>query len=182
MATGIITSPTTWLVGTVITPQFMQSVMDNINNPGAVTFTGLQIDGTGNTNATVSSGAIQFPGRFISKNASTPTATANSGAGTGPTISFFSGSTDVAGQISVQTGTAPATSSVIVSIKLASGASRPSGAFAMIWPASATAAALSGTSQVWVNNPGTDWELRSGSAALAGSTTYVWNYIVVDRG
>jgi hypothetical protein len=178
MATGIITSPSSWVNGTVVTPSFLQNVMDNINFPGGVTFTGLQIDGTGDVNAVVSAGCIQFPSRLISKNASPPTAVANTGAGTSPSISFFSGSTDMAGQIIVQTGSGPTNNSIIATVKLSTGGSAPSGRWAVITPGNPAASAVAG---IWTDT-GADWVLRSGASALTAATTYIWNYIVVDRG
>jgi hypothetical protein len=60
MAVGPITNPATWLNGTVIQASFLQNVMDNINNPGNVTFSGLVVDGAGGVLASPTAGAITY--------------------------------------------------------------------------------------------------------------------------
>jgi len=61
MAIGIISSPSSWALGTVITPAFLQNVTDNINSWIAgtgSTFKSLQVDGTGGSASTQTSGTI----------------------------------------------------------------------------------------------------------------------------
>lgn len=141
---------------------------------------GLVIDGVGNVASTVAAGCIQLTGRLITKNATPPTFTTNTGAGTGPTIAFRGGSTDLAGEIFITTGSAPAISAIVVQVKLSTGGIRPNSCFVVITPSNANAAALSGNQMVYADQAG-DWEIRSGSTALAAFTAYNFMYMVIDR-
>jgi len=61
MAIGLITSPSSWALGTVITPTFLQNVTDNINglmNGTGPTFKALQVDGIGGNASTQTSGTV----------------------------------------------------------------------------------------------------------------------------
>lgn len=105
-----------------------------------------------------------------------PTVVAGTGAGTGPTLTVTAGSTDCKLQVTVLTGTGPAASTVFtLTYRTAATSTLTSGV--VFSAASATAAALTGTSAPWVSAEalGT-FTFRSGTVALAATTTYVWNF------
>lgn len=101
------------------------------------------------------------------------------GAGTTPTLSV-SGS-DVAGTISITTGSGPATSATVVTITFNTAYATAPRAV-IITPAGPNAAALSGAGQVYEDSASrlaTSFVLKVGSSALAGTTTYLFNYQVI---
>ena len=98
------------------------------------------------------------------------------GAGTSPSGSVVG--SDIGGQISVTTGTAPAPSSPILTITLAS-AILPAFYMVNLIPANANAAALTGASQVYMSISSGTLVLTSGATALTAATTYLWNYEVI---
>lgn len=112
-------------------------------------------------------------------NATASSIAGGTGAGTSPTVSV-SGN-DQAGVITVTTGTTPSGSAATVAT-ITLGATAPNAPKSILLsPANANAAALSGTTQVWADTPTattTAWTIKSGSAALAASTTYLWSYQV----
>lgn len=103
---------------------------------------------------------------------------AGTGAGTSPTVSVTG--TDSGGWISVLTGTAPATSSPVVTITFSTTyAAAPRSV--VLTPANSAAAALATTSQVFADQANittTTFVITSGSVALAATTTYKWAYTV----
>lgn len=110
---------------------------------------------------------------------SAPTFTAQTGAGTGPTITVDPISTDVDGKITVVPGVAPAASAVVVSLNFAvayGGAKVPR---IILQPASLAAAALSGAAQVYISGAdNTHANIAVGATPLVAATTYVWNYVI----
>lgn len=110
-----------------------------------------------------------------------PGHTADSGAGTSPTITFNTGAYDGAGTVIVTTGTSPAGSNAgIVTITFNNGTGYTNAPTSVVLtPANANAAALSGASQVYVPAPTTTYfVITSGTTALAASTTYRWNWYI----
>jgi hypothetical protein len=108
----------------------------------------------------------------------TPTIAAGAGAGTAPTVSVTG--TDVSGVIAVTTGTSPSASAVVatVSFSVAYG-STPKGV--LLTPCGINSAALSGAGTVYedqATRAAGSFALKVGSAALAESTTYLFNYRV----
>jgi hypothetical protein len=106
--------------------------------------------------------------------------TAGSGAGTSPTVICL-GCYDNGGVIEVTTGSSPAASSPIITI--AFGATH-NGASCTISPnfSLSSSSLLYGTSQISIQGlSASQFELTSGSAALAGSTAYVWSYVCTFR-
>lgn len=104
------------------------------------------------------------------------TIAAGTGAGTSPTVSVVG--TDQAGQITVTTGTAPTGTNAIVAtitFNLAFGTSP----YVVLYPANALTATLSGISMVFVTSTTTTFVITSGTTALTGSSTYLWNFIVI---
>lgn len=108
---------------------------------------------------------------FLSSGAST--ITAGAGAGTTPTIAI-SGN-DEGGQVTLTTGTTPTASAVVATITLANAC--PAATYPTLSAAGANSAALTGTSNVWaVGATASTWTINAGSAALAASTAYTWNF------
>jgi hypothetical protein len=118
---------------------------------------------------------------WISLNASmsgTPSIGANSGAGTGPTVSLSSGASDQAGFINLTTGSGPSASAGVVTVTFGN-AGYSEQPVCTVSPASATTAALSGTGQLYVSKGSsspTVFVASVGSSALSATTAYVWGY------
>lgn len=129
------------------------------------------------TNAAFTINNVLTASRFNGYNPiSLPTVAAGTGAGTGPTITVTPGSTDCKLQVTVLTGTAPAANNIFV-LTYATAATGTLTSGVVFSPASQTAAALTGTSAPLVSAETlATFTFRSGSVALAASTTYVWNF------
>jgi hypothetical protein len=93
-----------------------------------------------------------------------------------PTIS----GSDVAGRITVTTGTLSLTgNTTIAAVTFVT--PYTAAPFVVISPGNRAAAELSGTTQVYVPTPtATGFELRVASGSLAASTSYIWNYMVIE--
>jgi hypothetical protein len=112
-------------------------------------------------------------------NSTAPTKAAGTGAGTSPTITLDSSASDASGYLTVLTGTTPAgTAATIVTLTFSS--TYATAPHIALTPHSATAAALGTTTQVWVDSTTGTLVLKSGSAGLTASTTYIWSYVVVQ--
>jgi hypothetical protein len=111
----------------------------------------------------------------ITTAASIPTAAAGAGAGTGPTITVAAGSSDCRMMITVLTGSSPGAGVIFT---LSYNVAFPSAVNAVVFsPRNAAAAALSGTSMPYiVSETVSVFTFNSGSAALAATTTYIWNF------
>jgi hypothetical protein len=107
----------------------------------------------------------------------TPVLTTSTGAGTSPTFSLQTGSTDEGGYINLTTGSSPVASALILTLTFnVPYVTIPK---VIISPANAATAALSGTSQVYTPLPGvTSFIIHSSSVALSASTVYSWVYRV----
>ncbi len=113
----------------------------------------------------------------------TATISAGTGAGTSPTTSA-SILSNSCGQIILTTGTSPAASSTVVSVTYntaySTGNGVTNGAIVTLTPNNAAAAALFGTSAVYVSGLGrTQFDVVSGTTHLVAATQYIWNYHVV---
>ena len=109
-----------------------------------------------------------------------PTVTAGSGAGTSPTVSVDANATDIAGTISVTTGTSPTGSNATV-VTLNFFSTYLGMPHVILTPHNAVTAALNGTTQVFGGGETTaHFTITSGSAALAASTAYQWDYHVIQ--
>ena len=105
----------------------------------------------------------------------TPTIAGGSGAGTSPTLTITG--TDLAGEITITTGTSPTASATIATITLAGGVSFPNHGEPVLSAESASAASLTGTSIPFCPQAGTStWTINSNSTALPASTIYVFRY------
>lgn len=162
MATGLIASPATWLLGTVHPPSWDQNVQDNVNQILS-NFTAYQ---SGTTTIAVGAAA----GSTGSAAAATP-----------------SGLRDQASQFTVTPSGTGIGSGVIATITFANATAYPTtlvnGPNILLAPTNAAAAALSGNTQVWaksviVGGYYTGFTVNV-SAALTGSTVYWWSYFVI---
>lgn len=163
MSTGLISSPASWLNGTVAPASWFQSVQDNINQ------------------------LLKNPATYQTVNA-----TVTVGAAAGSTgFAGTSGATyDCAGSIQVRPGGTGIASGILATVlfqnsTLFSSLTFINGPSVILTPANAAAAAISGTSQVWptstlsgAGGTWTGWQLNT-SAALVSGTTYTWNYVVI---
>ena len=112
---------------------------------------------------------------------SAPSIAASTGAGTSPTVSILTGSTDKAGWISITTGSTPTASAIVATITFAT-------AYGItpkveLEPANNTAAALSGTGACWADysaSSTTTFPILVGSTALSASTTYIFEYRITE--
>lgn len=81
MAIGVISSPATWLNGTVLAPSWAQNVQDNVNlfygavGNGTLSAYSLTVDGTGNQSITGVAGTVKVSAGCFGT--ATPTATAS---------------------------------------------------------------------------------------------------------
>lgn len=147
--------------------------------PTPVLETGAHLDwtetGTNNTGWHFNAGHIRGGG-------AAPTLVKSVGSGTGATHAIVG--SDTAGLIRLTTGTVPTASALVAQLVYAK--AWPSGTIpiCVLTPASDTAAALSGTGNVWAdynNSNNTYAEIRVGSTALAASTLYRWHYHVIGQ-
>lgn len=105
-----------------------------------------------------------------------PTIAANAGAGTGGTASITG--SDIAGQITVGAGTLPTAAVVAATITFNSAyASTP---VVVLTPANAVTALLGGVTGIFLSSTTAGFTLTAGATALSGSTTYLWNYMVMQ--
>lgn len=106
-----------------------------------------------------------------------PSVSVGAGAGTGASVSV-SNSTDISGEVTLNTGTLPAAASVGLTLTYAHEYTRAS--HVVIFPANALTALLSGTSMVFITNAADNFKITSGAVALTASSTYKWSYIVMQ--
>lgn len=107
---------------------------------------------------------------------STPTISEGSGAGTGASASITG--SDIAGQVTLNTGTFPSASSTAVTVTFASPYS--TAPYVVLFPSNSTAALLSGVSMIYVTSSPTTFILTSGTTGLTAASTYKWHYQVVQ--
>lgn len=130
---------------------------------------------------TSSSSERLFKVRHMSSFTNTPSISGGTGAGTSPTISISG--TDLAGNITVSTGTSCATSSVVATITFSEAyASAPS--CIILQPANEVTKALTPNAKiVYVNQSSvttTTFDITSGSTALSDGIIYKWYYMVIQ--
>jgi len=126
------------------------------------------------TTHTAPRGCIRLMGGLIGAS-STPTIAAGTGAGTTPTVSVQG--TNLSGLVTVTTGSAPAgTNAIVATITYAGGLTYPTDSYVVLYPANALTATLSGISMVYATGTTTTFVITSGTTALTGASTYLWNY------
>lgn len=101
-----------------------------------------------------------------------PAVAAGAGAGTTPTVALTG--SDMAGKISITTGTLPTLSADVFTVTFNTAyASAP---YVNFSPANAVTALLSGASMVYVTAATTTFKFTAGTTPLTAATTYLWNY------
>lgn len=125
--------------------------------------------------------------RHLAAGGSAPTIVVGAGAGTGGTVAISG--TDTTGIITVTTGTSPAVSVGIFTATFAAAfgvapnmfinAANADGTIVTLATAERTAA-LSGVQAVCVNATTTQFAIIANGTALAASTTYAWQYLIVQ--
>ncbi len=143
------------------------------STPGTAQTGNINISGTGVFGAAVSTVKLTVTGHIVS-GGSTPSIAAGAGAGTGPTVSVAG--TDIAGVITVTTGTGPATGK-LAGITFASAFTAAPNV--VLTPANANAAGL----QAYVDSATTSttvFDLDAATTAPTASTTYKWYYHVIQ--
>lgn len=131
---------------------------------------------TGELNA---AGAV-FQGLMIWDSTTVTSSTLGTGAGTSASLGSGHGCGNIVGKIDVVTGSSPSTSATVLTITVS--CNYGDGITPVILsPANAAAAALSGNSNVWADAGNSTINIHSGSTALAASTEYKWNYIIMKH-
>jgi len=125
--------------------------------------------------ANASSGAIVH----LQGTSNQPAIAAGAGAGTGPTVALSSNSTDLAGKISVTTGTSPTASAVVVTITFATPYTVAPNVV-LGTNSNGVTAALSGNAALFLGTVSTtSFQVKVGSSALSGSAgPFVVDYII----
>lgn len=111
----------------------------------------------------------------IAGSGAAPGIAAGTGAGTGPTVSMMANSTDLAGEISVLTGTSPSAATTIVTITFNVGYGTTP--FVVFSPSNAASADVN---VYLVRVSTTQFQLAITAVALTAATTYKWTYSVVQ--
>ena len=104
----------------------------------------------------------------------TPTLSASTGAGTGPTLTLLAGSKDKVGGISLTTGSAPATSTILTLTFSTPFATFASCTFS---PAGGSAAAIDASIYIYQATSTSSFILVPGTSNLAATTGYQWSYM-----
>lgn len=138
---------------------------------------------TGSATAQLDSATAKFGVNHLGGMTSAPTIAAGAGAGTSPTVSVGSGSTDLSGYVNITTGTTCSAAAIIATITFnAAYASAPH--CIMIQPANAATAALTPNAKhVYVNQAGITtgtFDITAGATALSDATAYKWYYFIVQ--
>jgi hypothetical protein len=127
------------------------------------------------TTGTVLLPETRSSGHFWSQTA--PTVAFGGGAGTSPTGTTIVGS-DHGFEVRVTTGSAPIAGAVIFTVTY--GTAFLQNGRACVSPRAATTAALTGAQLPYIDNAGTTaLTFRAGSVALAATTAYIWNFVVM---
>ena len=104
----------------------------------------------------------------------TPSIAAGAGAGTSPTITLSTNSTDMSGEINLTTGTSPTTAATLLTLTF--GRTFLFAPFPILTARNDNAAALSGANMIFPTTSTSNMILTSGPTALAASTLYKWSY------
>lgn len=126
--------------------------------------------------ASTLSGTLDVPNYYTTS--ASPGIAAGAGAGTSPTITLATGSTNNDGVITVTTGTLPTLSATVVTLTFSASFAFPNGSSVVLFPANANTSILSGVTAVNAAGTTTTLVITAGATALTAATTYVWNYHV----
>lgn len=137
----------------------------------------LTSDASGNASWQAPSATVDH----ITGNSGTPSIAAGTGAGTSPTVSIEG--TNIAGVVTVTTGTLPTGASNIIATITYNGLTYGTNSYVVISENSDAPATslLTGVSMVGSKGNTTGFTITSGTTALTAATTYKWNYIVVGK-
>lgn len=134
---------------------------------------------TATMSVTTMSATTSTARHYVPTNAAIPTAVAGTGAGTGPTITVTAGSTDCKMQITVLTGTGPTGGATVFTLTYNLAFTGTVNKGVVFSAAGPNAAALSGTTSPYVSSETlTNFVFTAGSAGLAATTSYTWNFQV----
>ena len=108
--------------------------------------------------------------------AAAPTVAAGTGAGTGPTIAVSTNSNDIAGQVTLTTGTSPTASATIWTLTF--NTAYATAAWCTIIPSNSTTASLVAGRWYYAqaNTTTTTFRIDSDGTGLAATTAYAWTY------
>lgn len=135
------------------------------------------VDGTPSFRALLAADLPSLPSMVTSGTA--PTIAVGAGAGGGATVTVAARSTNLAGAITLTTGTIPLAASTLATLTLANGGFL-NGATIILSPANALTQALGVGATVLAVANATTVTLTSGTLAL-GAGVYSWNYIIVGN-
>lgn len=136
--------------------------------------------------STISSGAVTSTGMstldtlttsHIKGKSSAPTIAAGTGAGTSPSVSIVTNSTDLAGEILVRTGTTPTANGDIVTVTFNKNYTRPPQV--VLTPSTGLAAAHAALVYI-KSTSGTTFVVTDTVTALTASQVYRWKYHVIE--
>jgi len=131
------------------------------------------------TNPSACTWVAQSGGSSSGQTPGTPTRVADSGAGSGPTLTIISGSNDSRGWINITPGSSPTASAGIVTIVFGNSSLYSVAPDCRITPSNAAAAAVTGTTVPFVPETTTttsSFVITAGSTTLTPATTYQWSY------
>jgi hypothetical protein len=147
------------------------------NGGGKVLAVGIATVGASGDNVRLASNGRDIVSIGQPASSFTPTFTAGTGAGTGPTISFTSGANDDQGWINVTTGTSPAASAGVVTILY--GGTYSAIRKCSVDPANGAAGILTTSGRAYIpvsTSTVSQFVITVGTTALTASTTYQWLY------
>jgi hypothetical protein len=105
-------------------------------------------------------------------------ATKNATVGTGVQVASAVSGTNLAGTVTIVITGGAAASEALLTVNYSS--NFPTTSYPVLYPATATASALTGTTQVFATGANNGFTINSGTAGLPNGT-YTWNYQVIGR-
>jgi Na+-transporting NADH:ubiquinone oxidoreductase subunit NqrB len=150
------------------------SVIKSIPNSGSNSYLYLRASGTGNI---VADGSDFVLGKHLISSTTSPTSTIGVGSGTSASVSVTG--TDVAGKITINTGTGSMQSLALLATITFSSA-YTSAPTVTLQPGNSTTSALSGSAVIYPAVTTTTLTLNSGGTSLNTSQTYVWYYQIIQ--
>ena len=116
----------------------------------------------------------KMPNFYITSASPGITSQGGFGAGTGATFSLTG--SNIAGKITVITGSTATTGATVAKITYSGNFGYPNGSAPIIGPGNTSSALLSGTTLPFTVGATSSFSIVSGSTALSARTTYVWYY------
>lgn len=134
--------------------------------------------GIGTTTISINTRLAIKNGHFQSQQTTAPTATTLLGAGTIGGICTLTGATDVAGQVTVQIGTSPASTTAVCRINYNKSYATPP--IVILTPANPTAASNTVSKAIFTTSSINDFTINFGTGSGIINNIYIWNYIVIE--